>query len=175
PVWLYPDALVRVLATVLPGLQVPDEPRAGAMPPSGGRRPENLAEYGIPDLDEDERAWLHAEADAFDTHALAQPEVLESYGASWDYPSGGTIAVSVEAAHDVPADVQAVAEDGEGMMLYELRWYAADPQQLRQDPLPAVLRSECADARTRLETAAAAIPPATGGQATDDDEFLVQL
>lgn len=175
PVWLYPDALVRVLASVLPGLQVPDEPRAETMPPSGSRRPEDLAEYGIPDLDEDERAWLHAEADAYDIHALGQPEILESYGAGWNYPSGGVIAVSVEAAHELPAGIEAATGDDEGMMLYELRWYAADPQQLQYDPLPAVLRSECADARARIEAAAAALTHATGGQATDDDEFLIQF
>ncbi|HLR27238.1 MAG TPA: hypothetical protein VK086_00990 [Ruania sp.] len=182
PVWLYPDALVHVLHSTLPGIQVPDEPRTGPLPPGSPREASQLADrsgHDVVQLDDSERAWLHAEADAFDAHALAEPEVLESYGANWSYPSGGVITVSVEPAHQVPPGVLAGLEHepdaDDGAMVYELRWHPDDPMQWRQDPPPAVLRSECADARARIEAAAAALTHATGGQATDDDEFLIQL
>src|SRR5699024_5372149 len=90
PVWLYPDALVHVLHSTLPGIQVPDEPRTGPLPPGSPREASQLADrsgHDVVQLGDSERAWLHAEADAFDAHALAEPEVLESYGANWSYPS----------------------------------------------------------------------------------------
>lgn len=182
PVWLYPDALVYVLHSALPGIQVPDEPRTGPLPPGSPREASQLADrsgHDVAQLDDSERAWLHAEADAFDAHALAEPEVLESYGANWSYPSGGVITVSVEPAHQIPPGVLAGLEHepdaDDGAMVYELRWHPDDPMQWQQDPPPAVLRSECADARSRIESAAAALSHATGGRATDDDEFLVQF
>lgn len=171
PVWLYPDALVHVLTPVLPGVQAltdvqpPDAP----VPPATGR-PTNVAE-----LDDGERAWLHAEADAYDAHTLAQPEVLEGYGTIWRYPSGGVITASVAAAEQLPvvlAGLDSVAEGG--VMAYELRWHSADPQQWHREPPSAALRSECTDARERIEAAARAVLTATGGECTDDDGFLVQ-
>lgn len=170
PVWLYPDALVHVLATVLPGVQAltdvqpPDAP----LPPATGRSAQAA------ELDDGERAWLHAEADAYDAHALAQPEVLESYGTIWHYPSGGVITASVAAADAVPVVLSGPDGAGEGALAYELRWYPADPQHWHRQPPPAALRTECADARERIEAAARAVLTAAGGQATDDDGFLVQ-
>ncbi|WP_147918979.1 hypothetical protein [Ruania zhangjianzhongii] len=170
PVWLYPDALVHVLTPVLPGVQaltdvqLPDAP----LPPATGRP------GGGADLDDGERAWLHAEADAYDAHTLAQPEVLESYGTIWHYPSGGVITASVAAADVAPVVLAGLDRVGEGMLSYELRWYPADPQQWDREPPPTALRTECADARERIEAAARAVLTAVGGQATDDDGFLVQ-
>ncbi|WP_022917821.1 hypothetical protein [Ruania albidiflava] len=170
PVWLYPDALVHVLRPVLPGVQAltDTQPAEGPVPPATGRP------HGVPELDDGERAWLHAEADAYDAHALAQPEVLEAYGALWRYPSGGVITVAVSAADALPAVLAGLDWAGEGVMAYELRWHPADDQQWQRDPVPAALRSECADARERIEAAARAVLTAAGGQATDDDGFLVQ-
>lgn len=170
PVWLYPDALVHVLTPVLPGVQAltDTQPAEGPVPPVTGRP------QGVPELDDGERAWLHAEADAYDAHALAEPEVLEAYGTLWHYPSGGVITVSVEAAEVIPPVLTGLDWTGEGVLAYELRWHPADDQQWHRDPVPAALRAECADARERIEAAARAVLEAAGGQATDDDGFLVQ-
>ena len=171
PVWLYPDALVHVLTPALPGVQALTDvqPADAPVPPVTGR-PDTA-----PGLDDGERAWLHAEADAYDAHALAQPEVLESYGTIWRYPSGGVITASVAAADQVPVVLAGAdwAREG-GVLAYELRWYPADDQQWHRDPVPAGLRTECADARERIEAAGRAVLAAAGGQATDDDGFLVQ-
>ena len=170
PVWLYPDALVHVLTPVLPGVQ----PLTDTQPPDAPVPPATRRPQGVPELDDGERAWLHAEADAYDAHALAQPEVLEAYGALWRYPSGGVITASVEAAEVIPPVLAGLDWSGEGVLTYELRWHPADDQQWQRDPVPSALRSECADARERIEAAARAVLTAAGGQATDDDGFLVQ-
>ena len=169
PVWLYPDALVHVLAPVLPGVQALTDvqPAQGPLPPATGRP------AGTDQLDDGERAWLHAEADAYDAHTLAQPEVLESYGTIWHYPSGGVVTASVAAADVVPVALAGVDWAEEGVLAYELRWHPADPQQWHREPPPTALRTECADARERIEAAARAVLSAAGGQATDDDGFLV--
>ena len=170
PVWLYPDALVHVLAPVLPGVQALTnvQPPQSPLPPGTGRP------AGTDQLDDGERAWLHAEADAYDAHTLAQPEVLEGYGTIWHYPSGGVVTASVAAADVVPVALAGVDGAGEGVLAYELRWHPADPQQWHREPPPTALRTECADARERIEAAARAVLAAAGGQATDDDGFLVQ-
>lgn len=170
PVWLYPDALVHVLTPALPGVRAltDTQPPDGPVPPATGRG------AAVPTLDDSERAWLHAEADAYDAHVLAEPEVLEAYGVLWRYPSGGVIAGSVAAAEQIPAVLAGLDWAGEGVMVYELRWHPADEQQWQRDPVPAALRAECEDARDRIEAAARAVLAAAGGQATDDDGFLVQ-
>lgn len=170
PVWLYPEALVHVLAPVLPGVRLLTDGQVGDTP----LPPQTARPAAAPRLDDGERAWLHAEADAYDAHALAQPEVLEAYGAIWRYPSGGVLTASVEAAHRVPLVLAGLDWAGEGAMCYELRWHPADPEQWDRRPVPAALRAECEDARTRIEAAVRAVLEAVGGQAVDDDGFLVQ-
>ncbi|SEE67030.1 hypothetical protein [Ruania alba] len=177
-VWLHPDALVRVLTPVLPGVRLLTEPEldartqlhaADSAPDAaqGGARP------GGGELDEGERAWLHAEADAFDAHALAQPQVTEAYGAQWSYPDGGIIGVAVEAEQQVPLVLAGLEWAADGTITYALRWYPADPVALHEGRAGRVALDQREDARARIEAGARALLEAVRGAATDDDQFLV--
>lgn len=149
-VWLHPDALVHVLEPHLPGIAVEGEPTPGSIPPDAVTQP-SLIE------DEGERRWLHAEADAYDAAALAEPAVTEAYGALTTR-GGATYAVTVEAAAGVPLVLADL--DWAGLILYEIRCYAEQPP---------------ADAVERVDAAARAILAAAGGHVVDDDGFLVDL
>lgn len=149
-VWLHPDALVHVLEQHLPGIALQPEPGRGELPADAVFPPSLVT-------DEGERLWLHAEADAYDAAALAEPAVTESYGALTTI-DGALFAVTVGAAGHVPVVLAGLSWTG--VILYELRCYA--------DPPP----SSAAD---RLDAAARAILAAAPGQVVDDDGFLVDL
>jgi hypothetical protein len=151
-VWLHPDALVHVLAPHLPGVAVSGEAEpAGALPAD--------AVTGESLLEEGERAWLHAEADAFDAAALARPELSESYGVLATEPEA-VWSVNVEAAVNVP--VVLAGQLPGGTILYELRCYPSG-------------RHHPSDAVERLDAATKALLGAVGGFVVDDDGFLVHL
>ncbi|QOR70382.1 hypothetical protein IM660_17595 [Ruania alkalisoli] len=179
PVWLHPDALVHVLRPALPGVRLLAEPDPPRTLSSSANHPSNAEQLsvrpGVRELDEGERAWLHAEADAYDAHALNEPQVTEAYGAVSPYPDGGTIGVSVEAEVLVPLVLAGLEWAATGTIAYSLRWYPADPVALEQHRAGRVVLDQREDARTRIEAAARAIQAATDGEVTDDDQFLVQL
>ncbi|WP_156253509.1 hypothetical protein [Pseudactinotalea terrae] len=151
-VWLHPDALVHVLAPHLPGIALPGEPRISEALPADAATGQSL-------LPEDERLWLHAEADAYDEAALAQPDVTESYGVLAVEPEA-TWSVTVEAAINVP--VALAGRLPGGAILYELRCYPSGQDHPR-------------NAVERLDAAAKALLDAVGGVVVDDDGFLVHL
>lgn len=156
-VWLHPDALVHVLAPHLPGLglpSIPDGPQP--LPPD--------AVISAPDLlaDEGRRRWLHAEADAYDAAALAEPEVTEAYGATANLSDGSVVSVTVEAVPGVP--VVLAGHPWDAVICYELRCYPSEPGR----DLPA-------DAVELVDGAARALLASVGGRAVDDDGFLVDL
>lgn len=151
-VWLHPDALVHVLAPHLPGVALPAEPEpAGELPGD--------AVTGASLLQEDERLWLHAEADAFDEAALDQPDVTESYGVLATEPEA-VWSVAVEAAVNVP--VVLAGQLPGGAIVYELRCYPSGQDHPR-------------NAVERLDAATRALLDAVGGLVVDDDGFLVDL
>src|SRR5690606_20083678 len=79
-VWLQPEACGRVLAPVLPGVRALDVPEAPAPPVD--RQRADISPHrarAAAALDEGERAWLHAEADALDAAVLSQPQVVDGY------------------------------------------------------------------------------------------------
>ncbi|UFU06182.1 hypothetical protein [Ruania halotolerans] len=179
-VWLHPDALIRVLTPVLPGIRLltePTTPMPSAADSAHSARytrdsPHSIgAESG---LDEGERTWLHAEADAFDAHALAEPVVTEAYGAQWAYPDGGTIGASVEAELQVPLVLAGLDWAATGTIAYALRWHPADPVALHEGRAGRVALDQREEARARIEASARAVLAAVGGEVTDDDQFLVQ-
>ncbi|UFU02766.1 hypothetical protein LQF12_14960 [Ruania suaedae] len=183
PVWLHPDALVHVLTPALPGVRLLAEPDRPRTPSSSADRASNAEQLsvrragvdGVRELDEAERAWLHAEADAFDAHTLAQPQVTEAYGAVYHYPDGGSIGVSVEAEAAVPLVLAGLDWAAGGTLTYALRWYPADPVALQQGRVGQVVLDQREDARARIEAGARALQAATDGEVTDDDQFLVRL
>lgn len=152
-VWLHPDALVHVLEPHLPGIALEGDGTTDTVPPDAVTGASLLA-------DEGERRWLHAEADAYDAAALAEPDVTDSYGVLARDPDGTTWSVAVEAALGVPTALAGLLRAG--AMLYEVRCYP----------------TEQTDARTaveRIDAATAALLDAVEGYVVDDDGFLVNL
>src|SRR5699024_2015119 len=101
-VWLQPEACGRVLAPVLPGVVALDVPEA-PVPPADRLRADVSPQRAraVDALDDGERAWLHAEADALDAAVLAQPQVVDGYAHLAPVP-GGTLEVLVAGDEHTP-------------------------------------------------------------------------
>lgn len=168
PVWLDPQALLAVVGPALPGLtlamDLAEDPAVADVPP-----PPPVP--GFEPLDEGERAWLHAEARAFDEAALAAPAVLDAYGAAAGFP-GGVIEVSVEGEEAVPLALRGLEWTEGGVVAYALRWWPAGDGALA-DPPTAEARRARAQARALIEVAARALLAAAGGEVADESGFLI--
>ncbi|TDE99011.1 hypothetical protein EXU48_02155 [Occultella glacieicola] len=176
-VWLHPDALVHVLTPALPGVSLDlgadPGPDAGAHRASPTPRPAAAAPAGTEELDDGERAWIHAEADAYDAHALAAEPATEAYGAVCPLPDGGTIAVEVEAEVSVPLVLEGLDWARSGVIRYDVRWFPVDPEAYHAGPTGARMVAARDRATALVEGAARALLEAIGGETTDDDGFLV--
>lgn len=174
-VWLEPDACARVLAPVLEGLElpVPQEPAPGVDgrtdPPASPLRDRAAAA-----LDEGERAWLHAEADALDAAVLAQPQVAEGYAHVAPVP-GGILEIGVAGNEHTPRVLRAEPWARGGVISYEVRWRPDDPALALGPRPPLGLRRRREQVRTLVERVAVALHAAVGGQVVDDDDFLVAV
>lgn len=172
-VWLQPEACAAVLATVLPGLApaLPDEdaqlPADPLVADAAGLRARATAE-----MDEGERAWLHAEADALDQAVLAQPQVLDGYAHVAPAP-GGQLEVGVAGDEHTPPVLRALPWARGGVISYEVRWRPDDPQVALGPRPPLALRRHRDAARGLVEQVTVALHEAIGGEVVDDDAFLV--
>lgn len=172
-VWLEPEACGRVLAPVLPGLAPVDVPE---MFP-GDRVAVDvhpLRARAAAELDEGERAWLHAEADALDDAVLSQPQVLDGYAHVAAVP-GGALEVSVAGDEHTPRVLRAVPWARGGVISYEVRWRPDDPGLALGPRPPLALRRDREKVRRIVERVAAALHAVVGGQIVDDDAFLVAV
>lgn len=166
--WLDPGRLVEVLAGRLPGLQVPE---AAADPP-----PPRVPLHAPPGLSEDERRWLHAEADAFDAAALLTSDDAPGYGATVHAEDGSVFSVAVEPVEQVPLVVTPLPWAHAGAVCYEVRHHAAEPDPSATRPRGVDLRTPRAlDPVPVIDAAALALLDAVGGEVVDDDGFLVAL
>jgi hypothetical protein len=181
PVWLDPDALVAVVAPVLPsfGLAmelgepiVPPTPPASPGEPgdaSDGDRPPGVADG----LEAGARAWLHAEAAAFDAAALAEPPTLAAFGGVAQLGEDGMIEVTVEGEELVPLVLQGLDWAQDGVITYAVRWWPTDPAaQYAPDPGEA-FRAARARVRALVERTVRAVHAAVGGEVADESGFLV--
>lgn len=173
PVWLEPEALLAVLEPTLPGvriaMEVDDSAVVGVpseLPEVGGEDPERV-------LDEGERAWLHAEAAAFDEAALARPQVFEAYGAVAELGEDGLIEVAVEGEEIIPLALRGLDWAQHGVVSYLIRWWPADEAALADGETGPEVMAARARARRLVERAAIALHDAAGGEVTDESGFLV--
>jgi hypothetical protein len=166
--WLEPARLVEVLAPQLPGLAVPE---AAASP-----RP-RVPLHAPAEMDEAERRWLHAEADAYDAAALAgSGEEVPGYGATVDAEDGSVFSVAAEPVAQVPLVVTPSAWASAGAYCYEIRHHAAEPDPSATRPRGVDLRTPRAvDPVPVIDAAALALHDVVGGEVVDDDGFLVAL
>ncbi|MEE6281780.1 hypothetical protein [Georgenia sp. MJ170] len=189
-VWLDPDACAQVLAPQLPTLRLPHDeaPLDGATQPAGAEASVGPAAHRPPPgaLDENERAWLHAEADALDRAVLAQPQVLDGYAlvgaprrdgalAAGDSADGDLIEIGVSG--DVPPEpaLRAMPWARNGVVTYEVRWRPADPESALGPRPPLAGRRRRTAARLLVERLTALLHGAVGGEVVDDDGFLVAV
>ncbi|HLV04490.1 hypothetical protein [uncultured Georgenia sp.] len=174
-VWLEPEACARVLAPLLPGLTLP-EPVAPQEPPSDRRAVDVSPQRAraAARLDEGERAWLHAEADALDAAVLAQPQVVEGYALEAPVP-GGVLEVGVAGDEHTPLVLRALPWARGGVISYEVRWRPDDPAVALGPRPPLGLRRARDEVRATVERVVVALHAAVGGQVVDDDGFLVAV
>ncbi len=174
-VWLEPGACARVLTPVLPGLCLPDDPeppeptadrRAVAVSPQRAR--------AVAQLDEGERAWLHAEADALDAAVLSRPQVVEGYAHEAPVP-GGVLEVGVAGDEHTPAVLRGLPWARGGVISYEVRWRPDEPAVALGPRPPLALRRHREEVRGAVERVVLALHAAVGGEVVDDDGFLVAV
>ena len=155
---------------------------AVAAAPEPATEPEDAAERATPvapqvagseRLDAGERAWLHAEASAFDEVALAQPPVLRAYGAVADLDDDGMLEIAVEGEEVVPLVLQGLDWAQHGVVVYLLRWWPRDESALADTEPSEELRAMRARVRALVERTAVALHTAAGGEITDESGFLV--
>lgn len=180
PAWLDPDALVAVVAPVLPSFRLAMEVGEAAVPaapapeePVAGGDSDARAADGPEGLDPGQKAWLHAEAAAFDAAALAEPPTLAGYGAVAELGDDGLIEVTVEGEELVPLVLQGLDWAQGGVIAYAVRWWPTDPAAQYQPNPSADFRATRARVRAQVEVAVRALHTAVGGEVTDESGFLV--
>lgn len=181
-IWLDPAACLRVVEDVLPGAQslLDSQPglKAGQIPPptSAEDRMEmdrwGLRQQATAALSEDERAWIHAEAEAFDQAALQMSQVLDAYAISGQAGKHSQIHIQVQGDSYLPP---ALGDASQGIVTYYLEWVTRDqtlPQSLK---LPRAWRLERLEVIDKIESCAAMLAIATKGTVVDEDDFVVSI
>ncbi len=170
PIWLEPDALIAAVRPALPSVRLAMDledftpPEVPAAPPTTEVEP----------LADGEREWLHAESRAFDEAALAQPPVLDAYGAVAELGDDGLIEIAVEGEERVPLVLRALDWAEEGVIAYSLRWWPADEEAMYAPTPSRAFRAARGRVRARLEAAALALYAVVGGEITDEVGFLIE-
>lgn len=172
-VWLAPEACLQVLRPVMPQVRSLLDVDLGEPPPRDrlaldGTGPRAAAVQG---LDPDERAWLHAEADAFDAAALEAEPVLTDYALLDTGPDA--VEIAVVGAETVPVVLRDTDWARGGVVRYEIRWRPHDAETALVRRPPLAVRRRRAAVAARIEAAALALHAAVGGEICDDDGFLV--
>ncbi|WP_413451820.1 hypothetical protein AA0Y32_14115 [Georgenia phoenicis] len=173
-VWLQPDACARVLAPVLPGVAPLDVPEVTEAADRLSVDVSPQRARAVDALDDGERAWLHAEADALDAAVLAQPQVVDGY-AHVAPVAGGLLEVSVAGDEHTPVVLRGLPWARGGVISYEVRWRPDEPALALGPRPPLALRRQRDEVRELVERVAAALHGVVGGEVVDDDAFLVAL
>lgn len=168
--WLDPEQALAVMRQALPRayLNMAGTPWQGP-PPGVGERPILGAEVLTPE----QRAAVHAVADATDIAALSEPQPLEGYGALADLELDGMIALGVDGETDLPPVVAALPWAARGAVAYRVTWEPDDLHELeseRPSPTHRVARSR---ATPLVVAVAKAVHGAVGGEITDMMGFVV--
>lgn len=187
-VWLDPAACLRVLEDVMPGAHslLDSNPPTAAKPGrAAGAGPNfespaermswdrrGLRQAATSGLSEAERAWLHAEAEAFDEAALAAPQVLDAYAIGAPCGASSQVHVVVQGETAVPV---AFGQAPDGLIAYEVRWIPRDIAMTGANKPPRSQRLERLAAIELIESCAAVLEIATQGVIIDEDGFTLAL
>lgn len=172
-VWLQPEACAQVLAPVLPGLTAVEPPEQSTAPVD--RLAVDVAPQrarAVEQLDEGERAWVHAEADALDEAVLSRPQVLDGYAHVAPAP-GGLLEVGVAGTEHTPLVLRGLPWARRGVISYEVRWRPDEPAEALGPRPPLAVRRQREQAGALVERTVRALHAAVDGAVVDDDGFLV--
>ncbi|MDD7542557.1 MAG: hypothetical protein SPK50_02085 [Mobiluncus porci] len=183
-VWLDPAACLKVVQEVLPIAKLVSGNEPDMKRLSGRERtlatPEERANYD-PDglraraqagVSADERAWLHAEAEAFDEAAMSMPAIMDSYAIGADVTQMSSVHIVVQGETAVPP---ALGHREDGYVSYELKWIAPDIALTEMNKPRRAYRLDRLTVIDAIEGVAKALAEATDGVIVDADEFVVSL
>lgn len=166
--WLDPDAALAVMRQALPRayLNLPAGTWQG--PPSDlGRVP------GTEALTDAQRAYLRAEADAFDRAMLADPAPMDTYGLLADLDLDGFVALEIGGEPSPPPVVAGLPWAANGAVAYRVRWEPVDETELEQERPSLAHRVARGRATPLVVAVARAVHGRVGGEITDMMGFVV--
>lgn len=181
-VWLEPAAGLKVVRQVLPQARLDaggTGEEVGSVDPGvqlstswerANYDPDGLRARIQKGISEDERAWLHAEAEAFDEAAMSMPQILDAYAIRAEVTDMSEVHVVVSGETVVPP-ILGHREDG--CVSYSICWVAPDMELTELDCPPLPYRQERTRILDIIEQLARALAESTDGVAVDADDFVV--
>lgn len=169
-VWLDPDDALAVVRQAVPraSLNLPSTPWQG--PPAGiGEAPVPGAEVLTPE----QRAAVHAAADAYDLAALTDPAPMQAYGALADLDVDGMLALEVRGEPEPPPVIAGLPWAARGAITYLVRWEPEDLDELESEHPPPAYRVARSRATPLVVAIARALHRTVGGEVTDMMGFIV--
>lgn len=184
-VWLDPTACLQVVQEVAPTAVLLDEGKSSDDAPRSRREvilttaeeranydPDGLRSRIQSDLSPDERAWLHAEAEAYDEAAMSMPAIYDAYAISIDVPPLSAVNLVVQGTTAIP---HALGHKEDGCVSYSLEWITGDMTLTQENKPKRAYRLNRLEVIETIETVAKAIADATYGAILDQDDFVVSL
>lgn len=183
-VWLEPAACLKVIQEVLPiaNLVMGNEPdqrrgsghevRLETPEARAGYDPDGLRARAQAGVDPDERAWLHAEAEAFDEAAMSMPAIMDAYAIGADVTQMSSVHVVVQGETVAPP---ALGHSDDGYVSYELKWVAPDIAVTEMNKPRRAYRLDRLTVIEAIEAVAKQLAKATHGIIIDADDFVVSL
>ena len=169
-VWLDPDDALAVVRQAVPRaeLNLPSTPWQG--PPAGiGAAPVPGAEVLTPE----QRAAVHAAADAYDLAALTDPAPMQAYGALADLDVDGMLALEVRGEPEPPPVIAGLPWATHGAVTYLVRWEPADLDEQESEHPPPAYRVARSRVTPLVVAITRALHRAVGGEVTDMMGFIV--
>lgn len=168
--WLDPDAALAVMRQAIPRayLNLPSSTWQGPRTSVGqGRWP------GTEPLTDEQREFLHAEADAYDRQMLSEPMPMESYGLLADLDLDGFIALEISGEPTPPLVIAGLPWAAQGAVAYRVRWEPVDESDLERERAPLGHRVARGRATPLVVAVARAVHAKVGGEITDMMDFIV--
>ena len=186
--WIEPHELLAVVQRVAHRARPADGGSAWQGPMAGAGRlgahvPEGLPEPGGAGLraaldaggvrDEHKRRRLHAEADAFDAHMLANPPEATGFAVVVDLEVDGMVVVEVSEEEVVPPLLRDLPWTQQGAIAYRVRWEPFLLEELEAERPGLTHRVARGRAVPVVHAITRAVHGAVGGEIADEAEFLV--
>lgn len=183
-VWLDPAACLQVVRQVLPIAQLlldkqgsDHHPRRGEVRLTTAEQranhdPDGLRARAQGGVSADERAWLHAEAEAFDEAAMSMPPMLDAYAIGADVSQISAVHVVVQGETVAPP---ALGHRDDGLVSYEINWITPDIAMTQANRPRRSQRLDRLTVIDAVEAVAKELCQATHGIILDQDDFVVTL